>query len=44
MLEEVFPQADVKAILERFFVVIEVDVDADPEAAKWFQTSGVPDL
>lgn len=44
MLEEVFPREEVQSILDRFFVVVEIDVDADPDAARWFQTSGVPDL
>ena len=44
MLEEVFPHEEVQPILEKYFVVVHVDVDKEPEAASWFRTAGVPDL
>lgn len=44
MLEEVLPHEDVREVMERYFILVTVDVDKQPEAARWFQSSGIPDL
>lgn len=44
MLDEVFPHEDVQALIDRYFVLVKVNVDEQAEAAQWFRSSGIPDL
>lgn len=44
MSAKTFADPEVRAFLDAHFVVIQVDVDRETEAAGWFCGSGIPDV